>query len=124
MRTAGDRITAEMLPKAGDLVALDAEFVSINKEEAEIRSTGHKATIKPAHMACARISAVLGSGPFSGRVLFDDYIKISEPVVDYLTQYSGILPGDLDPAISKKHITTLKTSYSKVCFALLISFAW
>jgi hypothetical protein len=119
VRSAGDRITAEMLPKAGDLVALDAEFVSINKEEAEIRSTGHKATIKPAHMACARISAVLGSGPHSGKVLFDDYIKISEPVVDYLTQYSGIFPGDLDPTISKKHITTLKISYSKVFLRFL-----
>ncbi len=68
------------VPQRGDLIALDAEFVSINKEEAEIRSSGHKATIKPAHMACARISAVYGSGPLAGRTLFDDYIKISEPV--------------------------------------------
>lgn len=54
------------IPGQGDIVALDAEFVSIAKEEAEIRSGPHKkATIKPAHMACARISAVYGSGMFA-----------------------------------------------------------
>lgn len=103
------------IPGEGDLVALDAEFVSIAKEEAEIRSGQHKkATLKPAHMACARISAVYGNGPRQGQTLFDDYIKSSEPVVDYLTKYSGVEPGDLDPGISSKHLTTLKQSYSKL----------
>ena len=103
------------IPGEGDIVALDAEFVSIAKEEAEIRSGQHKkATLKPAHMACARISAVFGSGPRKGQVLFDDYINTPEPVVDYLTKYSGIQPGDLDPGISSKHLTTLKNSYSKL----------
>eukprot|EP00040_Diaphanoeca_grandis_P023802 m.130004 g.130004 ORF g.130004 m.130004 type:complete len:1203 (-) comp29449_c0_seq2:380-3988(-) len=108
-------IMREHVPGEGDIVALDAEFVSIAKEEAEIRSGNHnKSTLKPAQMACARISAVYGSGPLKGQVLFDDYIKASEPVVDYLTQYSGVKPGDLDPGISTKHLTTLKNCYSKL----------
>ena len=109
-------IPLSFMPGKGDLVAIDAEFVSLQKEQAEIRSDGHRSTTKPAHMACARISLVYGSGPQKGQVIVDDYIKMSEPVVDYLTKYSGIYPGDLDPGISTKHLTTLKNSYSKIRF--------
>lgn len=47
------RIThAADIPSEGSLVAIDAEFVSLAKEEAEIRSEGYnkKSTLKPAHM--------------------------------------------------------------------------
>lgn len=43
--------TEDDVPGKGDLVALDAEFVSLAKEDAEIRSGGvSKSTVKPAHM--------------------------------------------------------------------------
>lgn len=54
------RLVEATLPGKGDLVAIDAEFVSLAREDAQIRSSGRKATVKPAHMACARISLVAG----------------------------------------------------------------
>ena len=47
-------------------------------------------------------------------VLLDDHVLPQEPIVDYMTRFSGIVPGDLDPLLSKRHLVTMRTAYCKL----------
>lgn len=44
-----------------------------------------------------------------------DYISTPDSMIeDYLTAYSGLVPGDLDPLRSPHHVVTLRDSYLKL----------
>ncbi|KAF8758936.1 hypothetical protein RHS01_02539 [Rhizoctonia solani] len=103
-------LAADELPTPGTLVAIDAEFVSLQKEENEMRSDGTKKVIRPSQLCLARVSVLREDG----RAFIDDYIHTSDTIVDYLTEFSGIKPGDLDPYSSEHALVPLKTAYKKL----------
>jgi PAB-dependent poly(A)-specific ribonuclease subunit 2 len=105
-------------PRAGTPVAIDAEFVELQSEEIEIRADGTRETRRPSRLGLARVSVLRGEGVDEGLPFMDDYIIMKEPVVDYLTQYSGIHPGDLDPATSSHQLVSLKVAYKKLWLLL------
>jgi hypothetical protein len=47
-------------------------------------------------------------------VFIDDYVLPSEPVVDYLTRFSGLVADDLDRSTSSRYLVPLKTTYLKL----------
>lgn len=49
-----------------------------------------------------------------GANFIDDYILSPEPIVDYLTRFSGLHVGDLDPSVSRHHLVPLKIVYLKL----------
>ncbi|KAI0247045.1 PAB-dependent poly-A-specific ribonuclease subunit PAN2, partial [Lactifluus subvellereus] len=104
----------EELPGPETLVAIDAEFVQMQQEETEYRSDGTKKVIRPARLSLARVSVLRGDGPKQGVPFIDDHIHTSETIVDYLTEFSGIRLGDLDPHTSPYTLTPLKVVYKKL----------
>lgn len=48
------------------------------------------------------------------RILADDYILPVEPVLDYVTRFSGITEDDLNPHTSKHAVVTHRTAYLKL----------
>jgi PAB-dependent poly(A)-specific ribonuclease subunit 2 len=108
-------LAASELPLArGTLVAIDCEFVALAHEQTKLDRSGREVVVKPARHTLARVSVVRAQGPLAGVPLLDSYIVPAEPVVDYLTRYSGLVPGDLDPAVSRHHVTNIKDASLKL----------
>ena len=82
--------TPDELPGPGTLVAIDAEFVAMQLDDYEYRSDGTKKVVRPSRLSLARVSVLRGSGPSEEVPFIDDHIHTSEPVMDYLTDFSGI----------------------------------
>lgn len=70
--------------------------------------------MRPSRSTLARVTVIRGEGPLARVPFIDEYICSSEPVVDYLTQWSGIHPGDLDPGRSVHHLVSLKSAYIRL----------
>lgn len=102
------------MPSAGDLISIDAEFIALNPEELEISSNGTRSLVRPSTMSLARVSVLRGQGDHEGEPFIDDHIATTARVFDYLTQFSGIVDGDLDPARSKHTVVPQKVAYKKL----------
>ena len=66
----------------------------------------------------ARVSVLRGSGEYEGLPFINDYITIREEIVDYLTKWSGVEVGDLDPQRSHHSLVPLKVAYKKLWLLL------
>ncbi|EJD46063.1 hypothetical protein AURDEDRAFT_87257 [Auricularia subglabra TFB-10046 SS5] len=102
------------LPTPGYVIAIDAEFVQLQEAETEVRSDGTKKTLRPPRRSLARVSVLRGSGPKEGIPLIDDHIHTTIPIVNYLTEFSGIHQGDLDPSTSRYTLVPRKVAYKKL----------
>lgn len=111
-------LTEEEKPQPGTPVALDTEFVDLEKAEIDVKADGSQEMVRPNKSGLARVSVLRASGIDEGVPFIDDYITIREPIVDYVTQYSGIKPGDLDPRTSEHNLVPLKAAYKKLWLLL------
>jgi PAB-dependent poly(A)-specific ribonuclease subunit 2 len=105
-------------PQPGYPVAIDAEFIRLQAEEIEMKADGTRQTIRPDRKGLARVSVCRGEGELAGLPFIDDYIAVTETVVDYLTEWSGISPGDLNPETSPHAPVSLKHAYKKLWLLL------
>jgi hypothetical protein len=124
------------LPGPGDLIAFDGEFVSVSLEKSMINAAGERVVSEEVRQVLARISLLdMGHGPKDAatssfsvtegpgasvfnknmmRIIADDYILPLEPVLDYVTRFSGITEEDLNHLSSKHSILTQRAAYLKL----------
>lgn len=112
---------AAKLPDFGDLIAFDGEFVTVALEQSEVSANGQRVVSEEGRQILARMSLLHGGKPSlqSGEedpleLLADDYILPMEPVLDYVTRFSGIVAEDLNPLTSKHAILTHRAAYLKL----------
>ena len=103
------------LPGRGDVIGIDAEFVQLEMEKASIREDGTRVVSKEGRQALARLSVLDAREDV---VMMDDYVLPSEPVMDYLTRFSGLTREDLDPSLCRHHLVTARTAYLKLRYLI------
>jgi PAB-dependent poly(A)-specific ribonuclease subunit 2 len=92
----------------GRTLAFDAEFVAVQEEESIVSEAGQKLVVRETRHAVARISLFDCT---SEEVLLDDHVLPREPVVDFLTRFSGIVAEDLDPSRAPHRIISTRNAY-------------
>lgn len=105
---------SEPLPGPTTHCAIDAEFVRLLREEIDVGADGSRRITRPHRSGLARVSVLRGDEPDQGVPYIDDYISIDEPIDDYLTEFSGLRPGDLTLGTSRFVLVNLKTVYKKL----------
>lgn len=105
---------SESLPGLSSHCAIDAEFVRLLREEIDVGADGTRTITRPHRSGLARVSVLRGDEPRQGVPFVDDYICIDEPIDDYLTEYSGLKPGDLTLGASQYTLVSLKAVYKKL----------
>jgi Ubiquitin carboxyl-terminal hydrolase len=108
-------VDIDSLPGKGDLIAFDAEFVSVQEEESTLTKAGSKVTLREVRHAVARISVIDCK---TRKVIIDDHVLPQERVVDHLTRFSGIVARDLDPVLSPHHLISARSAYLKLRFLM------
>ncbi|ODV88811.1 hypothetical protein CANCADRAFT_32279, partial [Tortispora caseinolytica NRRL Y-17796] len=97
------------------LLAIDAEFVCLQEAEKEEKSDGSVRFIQPSQLSLARVSVLKAeSGTEDCTTVIDDWIMTKQDVVDYVTKFSGIKEGDLDPRTSTHPLVPLRKAYRKL----------
>lgn len=105
-------------PRPGLLLGIDAEFVAMTPPVKEILEDGSERVVVQSRLSLGRVSVVRGEGAYIGQCCIDDYVRSVEPVYDYLTRFSGLVHGDLDPTVSRHHVVTLKQAYMKLRYLI------
>ncbi|OII75240.1 uncharacterized protein cubi_03719 [Cryptosporidium ubiquitum] len=122
---------SEFIKNSPMVVALDSEYVALDVEQSVVRSDGTKEILKKSQLSLARVSIVrCGKISLTGTndnveidnkkgLIMDHYVSYgsnSQQPRDYLTKYSGVRPGDLDPKTSSHFLT------SKFCILKKLQF--
>lgn len=100
--------------KADNLIAIDAEYVVLRWDSRDDEANFYYTPHKRSHMGLARVSCILSTEEGDERTIVDDYVHIPEAIEDYVTQFSGIHEGDLDPLQSRRSLTSFKSTYLKL----------
>ncbi|XBW34956.1 hypothetical protein QEN19_000520 [Hanseniaspora menglaensis] len=98
-------------------VAMDSEYVIENYKRQEISPEGSVKIIKQEVKVLARLTViqrVVGEDNNDDiAIIFDDYVSHENPIEDYLTKFSGILPNDLNPELSDKKLHERQETFRK-----------